>query len=467
MRFVIAVTVLGVAFGARAEDLRSASERAAAEIARALAASANRAGVKQVAVPPFTESGAAKGLGPMAADAAGARLAQLANVEVIDRAKLSALVGERKLQVMMGAGKADDADLATRSGAQAVLAGEVQDAGDRLRVSLRLVSTPGNKVLASASASADLPSRGGSGRAGGAVESEHIEVAVRRLSDGLAAGFARLPGNAMYRRLAVLTFTENGDEAQKRKIGSIVTAEVATNLRRDHNLLLVERAKLREVLGELKLQQMVSVDSSQAGQIGKMADAQALVIGSVSEAGDRFLVNARIVATQSGETLAAESTAVPAAGMVALASDAVVLRSRTDAVYRSLLLPGWGQFYNRQPVKAWAVIGTELALGGAALGYHLAGQSAYDKYQNANTAGQLGGQPSVEAERLYDDAASRFRTRNTLLLAFGGVWLLNVADAWLSGVDGERLLSGGVAQAPVIAPVAFPGGAGAVAMLRF
>ena len=144
-----------------------------------------------------------------------------------------------------------------------------------------------------------------------------------------------------------------------------------------------------------------------------------------------------------------------------------MLRSRSDALFRSLLVPGWGQLYNRQPVKAWAVIGTEVALGSAALGYHLAGQSAYDKYTKATSPGQLGSQPSAEAQRLYDDAASKYRTRNWLLVAFGGVWLLNAGDAWLSGVDGERMLSGGVAQGPAIVPLAIPGGAGALASMRF
>ena len=337
MRSVICITVALLAAPARGEDVRAAAERAAADIAAQLGASAEHRTVKQIGVPPFTEGGAAAGLGTQAADAAAARLAQLAKVDVIERAKLAAVLGERKLQAMTGAAKVDDPELARKAGVQAILAGELVDQGDRIRVKLRLVTSPGNKVIGTAQATADLPAKPAA-----AVESQGIEVAIRRLSAGLAGGFGRLPGNAQYRRLAVLTFTDTGELAQKKRIGAIVTAEIATDLRRDHNLLLVERTKLTEVLGELKLQQMISVDPAQAGRIGRMADAQALVIGTVAEAGDRFLVNARIVATETGETLAAESTSLQAAGMVALASDAVVLRSRSDAAYRSLLMPGLG-----------------------------------------------------------------------------------------------------------------------------
>jgi TolB-like protein len=286
---------------------------------------------------------------------------------------------------------------------------------------------------------------------------------MRRLADGLAAGFARLPGSAKYRRLAVLAFSEEGEQARKRRLGTVVAAELTTDLRRDHGLLLVERQKLGQVLGELKLQQMTGLDAAAAGQIGQLVDAQALVLGSVSEAGDRFLVNARIVSALSGETLAAESASVSAAGLVALASEAVVLRSRSDAVFRSLLVPGWGQFYNRQPVKGWIVIGSGVALVSGAVGYHLAGQKAYDDYRAKSSAAQLGGAPSAEAAALYATAASRYRTRNWLFGGVAALWVLNVADAWFSGVDGESVLQGGLA----VAPVAHPGGAGLVALARF
>jgi hypothetical protein len=246
-------------------------------------------------------------------------------------------------------------------------------------------------------------------------------------------------------------------------MGTIVTAEIATTLRRDHGLLLVERTKLSEVLGELKLQQMVSVDAASAGKIGSMADAQALVIGSVADAGDRFLLNARIVATQSGETLAAESSTVPAAGLVALGSDAVVLRSRSGAVFRSLLVPGFGQFYNRQPAKAWAFIGAEAAVLGSALAFHLAGNAAYDDYRAVGPSS--GGSPAQRAAELYDTASSRYRTRNWLLVGAAAVWALNVVDAYASGVDGDAMLGGGAEAAARLAPVVAPAGDGAMVAL--
>jgi TolB-like protein len=282
-----------------------------------------------------------------------------------------------------------------------------------------------------------------------------VEIAIRRLSDGLAAGFARLPGNTRYRRLAVLVFSEVGEQTQKRKLGTIVAAEVATVLRRDHGLLLVEREKLGQVLGELKLQEMLSVDASQASRIGQMADAQALVVGSVAETGDRYLVTARIVSTQTGESLAAESASIPEAALVAVASDAVVLRSRGDAALRSLLVPGMGQFYNRQPTKGWIFAGLALGLAGGAVGCQLAGSSAQSSYGTATNP--------TDAEKYYGQAADLYRARDWLLVGLAVTWAVNVVDAYLSGVDGKAMLGGGVA----LTPAPLQGGGGLVLAARF
>jgi TolB-like protein len=453
MRFALAVAASLVALPSAAEDLQAVVDRGAAEIAATLQ---RTPAVKRIALPPLGETGGAAGLAPTVEGLLATRLSKL-GVDVVDRAKLAAVLGEQKLASMLGSGKgAPDPALAERAGVHAVLSGSLSESGGKVLVQLRLSSASG-PVLVQFLGSAEHPKKGS---ARGTPDA--IDVAMRRLADGLALGFAQMPGSARYRRIAVLTFAENGSEAEKRKIGQVVTAELATNLRRDHRFLLVERAKLAEVLGELKLQQMMAPSSAQAGQIGKMADAQALVIGQVSEVGDRFLVNARIVATESGEALAAESASVAVSGMVAFASDAVVLRSRSDAMFRSLLVPGLGQFYNRQPVKGWAFLGTEAALLGGALAFHLSAEDAYSDYEAVQPGS--GTSPTADAERLYDLAASRYRTRDVLLVGAAAVWAVNVVDAWVSGVDGEQLLSGGPAR---VAFVPARGGGVAVATLRF
>ena len=193
---------------------------------------------------------------------------------------------------------------------------------------------------------------------------------MRKIADQLMSGFGK-GGNARYQRLAVLQFTETGAEAKKRELGAVVTAELSTSLRRDHGVLLVERQKLQQVMGEIKLGQSGAVDAASAPEIGKLADAQALVLGSVAEAGDRYLIDARIVSTETAETLAAASEAVPAANLVALSSDAVV---------------------------------------------------------------------QAAAESLRTKAESRYTVRNVAIGVAASLWLLNILDAYFSGIDGDKLI---------------------------
>lgn len=451
---VMAITGL-----AEAQDLSGSARKVADSLATGLISGAEGPTVRQVAVLPFADGPTTQGLGRAVADVLGPRLAQVARVTVVDPEAIRKAIGETKLQAMMGSGRADDPELASKAGAQAVVTGSVSAEGSGFRISAQLALVAGGKVLARADVTADAAARPSG------AESASIEVAMRKLSDGLAAGFARLPGSGRYRRLAVLTFSEVGEKVQRQRLGLIVTAEVATNLKRDHGLFLVERARLGEVLSEMKLQEMTSPDAAQASRIGQLADAQALVIGSVAEVGGRYLVTARIVATQSGEALAAESVSVPEAGMTAIATDAVVLRSRGDALMRSLLFPGLGQSYNRQPVKAIAFAAAEVALLGAAVGFHLAGDAAWDDYLAVDAG--TSGSPSAEATRLYDLAESRYKTRNWLLVGGAAVWVAGLVDAWASGVDGEALLGGGATAggrtAPsglVLAPVPTPSGEG-------
>jgi len=200
------------------------------------------------------------------------------------------------------------------------------------------------------------------------------------------------------------------------------------------------------------------LDAKTAPRLGQMADAQALVLGSVSDVGGKFLVNARIVSADGAETLAVAQESIPAATLVAFSADAVVLRSRKDAVFRSMLLPGFGQLYNRQPVKAAAFGVAELGLLGGALAYHLSGAAAESDYRSKSAAGALGPDPSGTAAALRARAEDRYRTRNVLLFAAAGVWALNVADAYWSGVDGDAV---------VAAPLPLAGGGGLALAGRF
>ena len=184
------------------------------------------------------------------------------------------------------------------------------------------------------------------------------------------------------------------------------------------------------------------VDPKKAAQLGKMAGAQAIVVGSISVAGADFVVNARVISAQKATVLVAETMNVPRAGMVSLAEESVVLRSKSGAVFRSALIPGWGQFYNRQPVKGGIIVGAEAALIGAAVAMHFLGAADEDEYSNSNFELKYPGlskdELAVKAQALRESAGDYYELRNIFIYSAVGVWLYNILDAYLFGIDGEK-----------------------------
>ena len=80
-------------------------------------------------------------------------------------------------------------------------------------------------------------------------------------------------------------------------------------------------------------------------------------------------------------------------------ADSVMVKSPMGAMVRSMVLPGWGQWYNERPIKGAVIFSTELFLGGAMV---------YEQRRNLD-----------------------HQQRNTYFLWFLGVFLYNIADAYV------------------------------------
>jgi|WetSurMetagenome_2_1015567.scaffolds.fasta_scaffold1003127_1 hypothetical protein len=92
----------------------------------------------------------------------------------------------------------------------------------------------------------------------------------------------------------------------------------------------------------------------------------------------------------------------------------------SNAALRSLMLPGWGQFFNNQPTKGYIFAGAAvLAVGGAFMMYSKA-NSTYSDYETKRTA------------TLYDDYTSQVDTANLFVYAAAAIWVVNIFDAYMS-----------------------------------
>lgn len=139
--------------------------------------------------------------------------------------------------------------------------------------------------------------------------------------------------------------------------------------------------------------------------------------------------------------LAAEEARLPKAELVAFSADAVVLKSRSGAAFRSLVVPGWGQAYNGDVVTG-LLVGT--AVGGLAVATAAtAGVSLCQGYVVYPAIEQTADRNAAQTAELAVSTRERANTLLTAAAVLGGAtvvaWGANVVEAWVSGVDVESL----------------------------
>lgn len=104
--------------------------------------------------------------------------------------------------------------------------------------------------------------------------------------------------------LAVMPFQGKGESQH---FVEAATDRVVTELVELRRFKVIERAKLDEVLQEQRLQVSGVVDDRTAVDVGRVAGADAIVVGSVSIIGTTATVGARVIDTQSSEVLVARN----------------------------------------------------------------------------------------------------------------------------------------------------------------
>lgn len=105
---------------------------------------------------------------------------------------------------------------------------------------------------------------------------------------------------------------------------------------------------------------------------------------------------------------------------------------RIDGALRSMIVPGWGQFYKGHQVKGWAVASLFGATVAGAAGAHIKRQDALTAYENEEN-------PELVESR-YATANRWHKTRDGLIQGAAVVWLVGFVDALLtqSAVNGRE-----------------------------
>lgn len=106
--------------------------------------------------------------------------------------------------------------------------------------------------------------------------------------------------------VAVLPFEASGNAGQYKEA---VTNEMINELVNLRRFKVIERSAIDQIVAEQKMQASGFVDDKTAVKLGKIAGADALVIGTVSRNGESIKISARLVDVETAETLIAQDAA--------------------------------------------------------------------------------------------------------------------------------------------------------------
>lgn len=265
---------------------------------------------------------------------------------------------------------------------------------------------------------------------GEAEAREPLRVLLRRFTDALAQeGVGRIsPENARHLSVAVLPFFEHGARTRRNELGDLLTYSVRAALITDYGLLVSPPEAVRVALKTLPPGKPPGPE--QAMEVGRALRADVVISGNVSDGGDHFAIQASVLDVQ-GKAAPVEHRVlrVGVREMIEAAENAQVLRTQLGALWRSALLPGWGQIYNRQVVKGVFVGGTEAALLTGALVFQVLGSRADARYG-------WGLRETVDQRAVAED---HYRSRNILLGLAAALWAYGALDAYFSGRDPDEL----------------------------
>ena len=256
-----------------------------------------------------------------------------------------------------------------------------------------------------------------------------VETKINELAGKMIGTYSKLPKKEKVSRIAVVSFTNIGSMSEQKKMGQIVAELLQANFTKGKAFEVVERERLDKILQEMKLSAVGLTEPGNAEKFGKLMDAQAIITGSVADVGDKFAVNARMIDVEKGKIILSEDVKLQQANMIALSEKYIVRRNKSDAMFRSMAVPGWGQVYNNQKVKGYLITGASGALVIGAVANYMIGSSQYSKYKNG----------TPEDVGYYDKAKKSYQTGDTLLYVFVGVWAIAAVDGYLNGPDEEKI----------------------------
>jgi len=266
-------------------------------------------------------------------------------------------------------------------------------------------------------------------------------------------------------RLAVLPFTDNTGGKDK-NLGSTVAECVISSMQKKSSFVLVEREQFKKAMAEIALSQSGAISDSLALEAGKFLSANYLCAGSISTVMGNDVITARIIATESGQIVSSASISLTPSSVKDISKALIGEKASVGgAMFRSMVLPGWGQFYTDHPARGTIWLVALVGAVGATVYFDMQMNTAKTQWTQAEaqfasfnsmpdkvptlTVHAKPGEPlDTTYMRFYgqlnNDAQSKYNTYSNTYdyvlysgISIGVVWALNLIDASIAGAQSK------------------------------
>ncbi len=130
-----------------------------------------------------------------------------------------------------------------------------------------------------------------------------IDKKVNNIVDRIVIVFEKLEDSKHRNSIAVLDFDDKTIDRVEHNIGFAVSELLTTKLSESGKFRIVERKRINKILEEIALGQTGLIDEDEAVRAGRLSGADIIVLGSVSELGNLYNLNIRLIEVESANIM--------------------------------------------------------------------------------------------------------------------------------------------------------------------
>ena len=403
----------------------------------------------------------AKGIPKYEAETLTERLrTEIANTKafrITDRKLLDKIINEQALQQSGCTTDECAAEVGQLLGAQYMISGSIGKLGSTYTIDIKLVSVTTGSAERAKSISFKGPI------AGLIIEMEILAWEIGGLTPPQALLAQRKSGADSDRRVtvAVLDFEPRGISQLE---SQTLTDRFSTEISKTGSAILVTRNVVNEVMQEQGYTAAECSSEECAAEVGALLGVKFMISGAIGKLGQTYTIDAKMfeVATGAAEKTINTTYSGPVDGLITeieiLAWEIMGLdppgkllskrkggdvaqstgpksKTRFGAITRSMILPGWGQFYSGRSLMGWAFLGSEAAVGALAYLSYSTYQTHYDSFDQSYLQYSQSPNPlekqtfKAEAQSNHQSMVDANDQMTLMLYAAAGIYLANIVHA--------------------------------------